>query len=527
MTHVDPNAPPGAPPLATTRGGPPALAVLGAPRGGPRAPRAFELALAAAPAGTSLAVRAAAQYGYVTKAAGDESGATPLAAPRGVDANADVAAELDLLAVHPSAAVSALDDLVKVTIIEGDTWETPRAPFEVVARVQARVPVPSGRLADSPPYWSSDALAATIGSGDLPPSLEAAVCAVCRGETAVVSVPAAAAAGGRAGVPPPPTSTDRVEFEIALTTMVQVRDLTGDGAVVKRRVRDGRGEFPADCPLQDCVVRVAVMAYNGDDAEPFWSQGGSGTGGHGDGGGAAPSPPPWTFTTGTDAAPPALDLGVRLMTPGERAELVARPSHAWGARNDAPPGWDAARGTRFVLDLLSFDAPVRDYDAQPCDRLARAGELRAQGNAVWAAGGARAGDLAAAKWAASARELANALDFCEDEEAAKQAAAGRAAAHANLALASLRAGRAGEAISWCDKCLEDDDAHVKVLLRKAAACAALGRAADAESALDAAAAADPAAAADVARERARIARERAAAAKRSAADLKGFLGSGS
>lgn len=79
------------------------------------------------------------------------------------------------------------------------------------------------------------------------------------------------------------------------------------------------------------------------------------------------------------------------MTPGERAELVARPSHAWGARNDAPPGWDAARGTRFVLDLLSFDAPVRDYDAQPCDRLARAGELRAQGNAVWAAGGARGG----------------------------------------------------------------------------------------------------------------------------------------
>lgn len=36
----------------------------------------------------------------------------------------------------------------------------------------------------------------------------------------------------------------------------QVRDMTGDGSVTKRRVRDGVGEFPMDCPLEDCAVRV-------------------------------------------------------------------------------------------------------------------------------------------------------------------------------------------------------------------------------------------------------------------------------
>jgi hypothetical protein len=32
--------------------------------------------------------------------------------------------------------------------------------------------------------------------------------------------------------------------------------MTGDGGVVKRTVRKGRGEFPVDCPLEDSRVRV-------------------------------------------------------------------------------------------------------------------------------------------------------------------------------------------------------------------------------------------------------------------------------
>ena len=32
--------------------------------------------------------------------------------------------------------------------------------------------------------------------------------------------------------------------------------MTGDGAVMKRIVRKGDGEFPIDCPLEDSRVRV-------------------------------------------------------------------------------------------------------------------------------------------------------------------------------------------------------------------------------------------------------------------------------
>lgn len=37
--------------------------------------------------------------------------------------------------------------------------------------------------------------------------------------------------------------------------------MTGTGEVTKRRVREGRGEFPVDCPLEDCAVRVHFRVW--------------------------------------------------------------------------------------------------------------------------------------------------------------------------------------------------------------------------------------------------------------------------
>ena len=39
-----------------------------------------------------------------------------------------------------------------------------------------------------------------------------------------------------------------------------MRDLTGTGEVTKRRIKEGVGEFPVDCPLEDCAVRVHYSA---------------------------------------------------------------------------------------------------------------------------------------------------------------------------------------------------------------------------------------------------------------------------
>ena len=54
--------------------------------------------------------------------------------------------------------------------------------------------------------------------------------------------------GGLLGIGLPPIA--------CLAHLLQVRDLTGDGQVVKRIVRKGRGEFPMECPLEDSRVQA-------------------------------------------------------------------------------------------------------------------------------------------------------------------------------------------------------------------------------------------------------------------------------
>ena len=543
----------------------PAAAILGR---GARLPRGWELALASlSPGGGRAIVRCGRGYGFVDPVAasaaaraakGGDPDAPPVLAwgpPPGCEAGAEYEADLTLLTAVPGADVGcggAGGDVIRVTLKEGDTWETPRPPFEVRALVTARVPSSSGALGSGPSFWSTPPgapLVATMGSGAMPPGLEDALACVTKGETAVVSVPAARCGGGKLNLPPPPPGAARVEWEVFLEGMVQVRDLVGDGSVTKRRVLDGTGEFPADCPLDDNAVRVHVRAVALRDGEEASQEGAAACWDTRDAGAAAASssssPPPLEFVIGTGAVPDAVDLAVRLMTPGEKAVVLSDPGHAWGGgRTDRPPSCPPTARVEFTVDLVDFDRTPAGGgpDSDPVALLARAGELRAQGNALFAQAtraGASAGggdgsaalpaDLAlrraVEKWRRSAHMLGNALDFVEaDEATAAAAAAGRAAAHANLALASLRAGKAGEAIAWADKALTDDPDHAKALLRKGTALAALGRWAEADGAFDAAAEADPAAAGDAAREKARTAARRVAEEARQQREMSNFFG---
>lgn len=45
-------------------------------------------------------------------------------------------------------------------------------------------------------------------------------------------------------------------LRLVTPSVCQVRDVLGNGQVFKKRLIDGQGEFPVDCPLEDCVVRV-------------------------------------------------------------------------------------------------------------------------------------------------------------------------------------------------------------------------------------------------------------------------------
>jgi hypothetical protein len=61
-----------------------------------------------------------------------------------------------------------------------------------------------------------------MGEGRVPPGLEEGVGSLAKGERAFVSCPADSARGGTL-VPDPPPDVDRVEYELELVSMLQVR----------------------------------------------------------------------------------------------------------------------------------------------------------------------------------------------------------------------------------------------------------------------------------------------------------------
>jgi hypothetical protein len=131
----------------------------------------------------------------------------------------------------------------------------------------------------------------------------------------------------------------------------QVRDVTGDGAVLKRRLQEGQGEFPVDCPLHDTSVRLHYRARSlaggvpgpwvydtrtaAAAAAPASSSNGDASSSNGDtssaaaGGGPGGSNGPVEVDTGCGELPEGLELVVKLMVPGELALATCTPRYAY------------------------------------------------------------------------------------------------------------------------------------------------------------------------------------------------------
>ena len=197
-------------------------------------------------------------------------------------------------------------------------------------------------------------------------ALGAAVDAMRVGERCVVwASPSAAAAEisaakttSSSSFPAPPASAamDGVEYRVELISMVHVRDVFGDGFVAKRREREGFGEFPADCPLKDCRVRVHFRArlitndvkhaaetrHQREYAYDTRADYAYDTRLDASLGGAA-----FSFRLGCGRAPLALETSIRLMIPGETSRVtLTRASHErYGysglRRREESPGWTA------------------------------------------------------------------------------------------------------------------------------------------------------------------------------------------
>uniref|UniRef100_A0A251VH36 peptidylprolyl isomerase n=1 Tax=Helianthus annuus TaxID=4232 RepID=A0A251VH36_HELAN len=183
----------------------------------------------------------------------------------------------------------------RTTVInEAQSWENPRDLYEVKARVSAKAG--DGQPLQLP--TTGEPIMFTFGKSEVPKGLEMGIGTMSRGESQYLSQS-----------PPIPSveGIEEVHFEVDLIHFIQVRDVLGDGRLIKRRIRDDKGEFTIDFPLQDCRLRVHYKGMlNNEENRVFFYD--TRVNNHGQ---------PLEFSLGEGLVPEGFEMCVRLMLPEE------------------------------------------------------------------------------------------------------------------------------------------------------------------------------------------------------------------
>ncbi|KAA6416871.1 MAG: peptidyl-prolyl isomerase PASTICCINO1 [Trebouxia sp. A1-2] len=353
------------------------------------------------------------EYGYKHK----DCHMTP---PKGVSIGEPMHVDIKLLEIYSKDDVRVVgtnENIYKTIKQRSESWESPREPYEVEVSCSARVPAPSGQQGDSTPYFVAPSLKFTMGSGTAPSEWKWL------------------------------GSNHRYRY------VMEVRDMTGNGEVVKRRIKEGTGQFPMDCPMADSRLQIHYRGYVINTGQEFVNTRG-----------ADSNAQPLEFDSGMGILPEAIDMTVRLMTPGEVSLITSTSQYAYDGRPDRPPGMPEGAKVEWEVELISFQKQPDWERAEPDAKIKHAGELKDQGNIAFKAGRLKP---ARSKYTKALR-LADRIFDLETEEQAEAASFVKTACLVNLANCAHREQHFGEALDW------ESHNHAKALYRRAMAFAALG-----------------------------------------------------
>ncbi|KAG7675097.1 hypothetical protein Ndes2526A_g07851 [Nannochloris sp. 'desiccata'] len=479
---------------------------------------------------------------------------------------------------------------ITMQIIKEQTgWETPRVPFDIVIHVIARSVATDGAPQAGSVYFDSSSsnnsgscfgttadstgeIKCSLGDGTLPPGLEKAISGLRRGEEAIVWCPIAlaspnitskntssnATASSSTMFPTPPSqeslgiggdlypSLRYIEFTVSLLDFSQVRDLTGDGGAVKRILKKGRGDFPADCPLEDTKVNAKIRV------RPAQNKSNTGTNSTTSESNMTPNWVPLPGSTdatgsididlGMGQVPAPVDAGLRLMLRGEVASVLSTWAHSYGKcgkdvvkLSNSTSGTDgntipecfistgdgvSAADVEFELELIDFEPIPNVFSLTTAEKLTRSSNWREQGNTLFKAGKYK---LARSKYMQGIKSV-DQIQGVDSEEQAVEAKKAKVSCLVNLAACAQKEKEYGEVIKWCDKAIDEDNEHAKGYFRRAVARYNLGQEEAAKDDFDIVKKLDPAAEPDVERELARMAAKSRAAAQKQRQEWGRFFG---
>lgn len=359
--------------------------------------------------------------------------------------------EIEMIDFFKAKVVS--DDLgvVKKVVNEGQGWESPREPYEVKAWISAKTG--DGKLIlsqmEGEPYFF------TFGKSEVPKGLEMGIGTMTRGEKAIVYVTSQYLT--QSPLIPVIESFEEVHFEVELVHFIQVRDMLGDGRLIKRRIRDGKGDFPMDCPLHDSLLRVHYkgMLLDGERRVFYDTR-------------VDNNDQPLEFSSGEGLVPEGFEMCVRLMLPGEIALVTCPPDYAYD-KFPRPANVPEGAHVQWEIELLGFEMPKDWTGLNFKSIMDDAEKIRLTGNRLFKEGKF---ELAKAKYEKVLREF-NHVNPQDDDEG-KEFVNARNLLHLNVAACQLKLGECRKSIETCNKVLDANHAHVKALYRRGMAYMAAG-----------------------------------------------------
>ncbi|KAL6278020.1 hypothetical protein ACE6H2_021621 [Prunus campanulata] len=375
----------------------------------------------------------------------------PVVAPSSFPKDDELHFEIEMIDFFKAKVIS--DDLgvVKKVITEGQGWECPREPYEVKAWICAKTgdgKVIVSRTRGEPFFFN-------FGKSEVPKGLEMGIGTMTREEKAVIYVTSQYLT--TSPFLPAVEGLEEVHFEVELVHFIQVRDMLGDGRLIKRRIRDGKGEFPMDCPLQDSLLRVHYkgMLLNEEKTVFFDTR----VDNHGQ---------PLEFCSGEGLVPEGFEMCVRLMVPEEIALVTCPPDYAYD-KFPRPANVPEGAHIQWEIELLGFEMP-KDWTGLNFQTIMEEAEkIRNTGNRLFKE---RKFELAKAKYDKVLREF-NHVNPQDDEEG-KIFSNTRNLLHLNVAACYLKMGECRKSIETCNKVIEANPGHVKALYRRGMAYMTVG-----------------------------------------------------
>ncbi|GIL82576.1 hypothetical protein Vretimale_12040 [Volvox reticuliferus] len=250
-----------------------------------------------------------------------------LAAPYNVDGMDD---DLDY-EDKPGKEVPLTDDggLIKKIITPGEGWESPEKGDEVTVHYV-------GTLEDGTKFDSSrdrdDPFVFNLGQGRVIKGWDLGVAKMKKGEKSVLICKPEYAYGAQ-GSPPkiPPNAT--LHFEVELLSWRSIKDISGDGGVVKTIVAEGTGWGTCQDTWD---AKVAYTARVAGSETPFATSDGT------------------LFAVKDGLLVPAISVALRTMKKGEQAALKVKPAYGFGETGSEQYGVPPNADLEIDLSLLNW-----------------------------------------------------------------------------------------------------------------------------------------------------------------------------